>query len=478
MKHILKLLKDWSDAEGNEFKAGDQIEVEDAQLAKDLIFDGTAEKVEQKKSDEGADILTVIKTAVSEAVAGAVKAIKPEKKEVHIETHDKSDDDPSLGYLPERVGDKWTDEEKSWGFGNFCLDVYRASKQGSSLPSGLKTMQERWEKMVEKASKQGFINKASGDVQQVDVDSDGGFLVPPEFSMMLLDQQAEISTIRPRCSSMTIGSDRIELPQAMNYDHSSNLIYGGLQAYWKGEEDQLTESKVTFEDIGLTLNALTALAKASHKMMKFSPQSVASWLVPKLSEAIVWKEEDAFVAGTGAGMPLGLINAPSKVEVAIESGQTLAATALVTNNILKMYQQARVERPGSLVWLYNRVDAFFWLSTLTVDVGTGGSHVGLMTRMPNSPEMNLLGLPLLDNEHCKALGTAGDIILSDLSQYIIADHRSGPEVAQSMHLNFDYGKECFRIMKYVDGQPRYSSTFTRQNATNSSASVITLAARS
>lgn len=485
MNYLIKLLKSWTNpADQKEYKAGDVIETDDKDLAADLLLNGIGEKSAPAKSaDADSDAAAIVKSAAKEAVAEAMKAADEkaveEKKALHIEAKDKSDYDPSHGYLPERIGDKWSDDEKTWGFSNFCSDVYHAGNPSiRQLPAGLKNAQERSEKMIKAAIEKGYVQKASGDLQQAAVDSDGGFLIPPEFSTMLLDRAMVNATIRPRATTMQIGSDRIELPMAKNYDHSSNLIHGGLQAYWKAEDAQLTESKVTFEEIALNLNALTILAKVTHKMMRFSPVAVGSYLLPKMADAITWKEEDGFINGTGAGMPLGMLSAPSKVSIAIESGQTLAATAIVTKNVLKMYQQLKVERPSSVAWLYNRVDAFYWLALLKVDVGTGGSHVGLMTRMPNSPENMLLGLPLLDNEHCQALGTVGDFFITDLSQYIIADDRKGPEVAQSMHLNFDYGKENYRIIKYVDAQPMYSSTFSRQNATNSSASVVTLAARS
>ena len=143
-----------------------------------------------------------------------------------------------------------------------------------------------------------------------------------------------------------------------------------------------------------------------------------------------------------------------------------------------MYQRLHVEKWGAVRFLYNRVDAFFWLSKLTLDVGTGGSAAGLIQRVPGKPDMDLLGIPLVDNEHCQALGTVGDIILTDLSQYVIADDRRGPEVASSIHLKFDYAQTAYRIMKYLDGQPRYKKTFTRQNATNTAASVMCIATRS
>ena len=175
-------------------------------------------------------------------------------------------------------------------------------------------------------------------------------------------------------------------------------------------------------------------------------------------------------------MPLGLINAYGKSTVTIETNQDLTP-AFVSANATKMFQRLKIERNASTVWLYNKTDLFSDMALATIDVGTGGAPAGLIQRLPGSPDMNMLGIPLVDTEHCQAAGTSGDVILTDLSQYIIADDRQGAEIAQSMHLAFDYGTENYRIIKYTDGQPRWSSAFTRQNSTNDFSSIVDLGTR-
>lgn len=478
MKFLIKLLKDWTDPVSKEtFKAGQTVELEDKTLFGEMLADGIGEKaVDAPKADGNDALIKGIKDAVKDGLGDALKAQAVVDK-AHIDsTHDKSDDDPGSGYLPQRVDNKWTADEINHGMGLFAKDVHDACGVGHVVPKNLQKERERSEKMVAKAVKAGLV-KAAGDGQTLGTDSEGGFLVPPEFSTALLASSSETAKIRPQATKMTVGSNRIELPQIKNYDHSSDLIYGGMKAYWKKEEAQLTESKAEMEEVALTLHKLTALAYASGEIIRFSPVSLGSWFLPKMGEVITWKEEDGFINGTGAGQPLGLLNAGSKLEIAIEEGQTLAATAVVTNNILKMYQGVKVERPGSLVYLYNRTDLFFWLATLTIDVGTGGSAAGLIQRMPGRPDMDLLGIPLVDTEHMPAAGTVGDITLTDLSQYIIADDRKGPSIATSTHLKFDFDQEAFRMLKFIDGQPRYKKAFSRQNSTNQQAQVMTIAVR-
>jgi hypothetical protein len=46
-----------------------------------------------------------------------------------------------------------------------------------------------------------------------------------------------------------------------------------------------------------------------------------------------------------------------------------------------------------------------------------------------------------------------------------------------MHLKFDYGQECFRIIKYVDGQSLNTAVYTPHRGTNTTAGIVTLGAR-
>jgi len=475
----LKLLVDWNDPSGKEFKALDVIELEekDKDLAAKLIFEKTAEHAAPEKPDTKQ---TVTQEMVSKAVADAMKSTEERLRVEFVK--DKSDDDPFAGYMPGFNGTakdahELPIEAKTRGLGNFAKDVYAASSGDGSRPERLTKSLERSRAVISKAIADKLIDKDAGDGLTIGADSEGGFLVPPEFSLMLLDAKLEAAVVRPRATKMQIGSDRIELPQLKNYDHSGNLVYGGILAYWKGENVQYTATKAEFEEIALNLNALTSMGFASHKIMRFSPISVGSFVLPKMAEAMAWKEDDGFINGTGAGMPLGLLKAPGIVSIAIESGQTLANGPIVAKNIDKMYAQLRMEKMASTIWIYNHPQLWPSLADLKRTVGTGGSAAGLVQFMGTTPTKVLYGMPLVDTEHTQAVGTAGDIILADLSQYLIADDRQGPEISSSIHLKYDYGQTAFRIISYSDGQPRWRSSFTRQNGTAKVSPVVTLAAR-
>lgn len=484
MKHLIKLLKDWTDSTGKLWKAGTVIEIPDAAIAADLLVKDIGVKFSGIEAVEQADPAAINKT-VEETVKKSLASDETLKKmsdltaeKLHsISTKDKSDDDPTWGYLAPKIGDKFSDSEKQFAMGQFAGEVALVGADGRNVPERLSKCRERSENIVKKGIEKGFINKAAGTGLQARVDADLGFAMPPVLNTMLLEAAAETAVIRPRASVIPLSSLAVELPMVKDYDRSSSLVHGGLIGYWKGEDAALTESKPKMEEVKLSLNALTILAYASHQALKFAPFDLGGYLLPKMGDAITFKEEDAFINGTGAGMPLGILNSGCKTAVVIESGQTLAKSCIVTENVFKMETYLKVLRASGVTFLYNRPELLRWLRLLTFTVGTGGEMARLFQGNPFSPDAVLDGVPCLDSEHMPAAGTAGDLTLADLSSYLIADDRTGPEVAQSMHLKFDYGQMAWRIIKYCDAQPIYRTTFTRHKGAGGLATTVTIAVR-
>jgi len=71
----------------------------------------------------------------------------------------------------------------------------------------------------------------------------------------------------------------------------------------------------------------------------------------------------------------------------------------------------------------------------------------------------------------------GDIILADLSQYLLAE--KGPVASeQSIHVRFVYDEMALRWTYRVDGAPWWHSALTPHKGSNTQSPFITLATRS
>lgn len=324
------------------------------------------------------------------------------------------------------------------GFGNlteFAKSVYVAGKTGN------RTVDPR------------LLAKAAGSPAQSEGDMEaGGYLIPTEFAKELLSIAIEKSDVLGRCTPVPMMTNAIDYPIINGFDRSGGLVHGGVLYYWVDEAGAFTSSNVKYGRVSLRLKKVIGLSYTSSELMEDSPISITPLLESSFGDGLVWTLDDVFLTGTGVGKPLGILNAPCKITVTAETNQV--AATIVFENVLKMY--ARIWRDAKAIWMANRA-CLPQLATMSLAVGTGGIPVYMPAGgASGKPYATLFGLPLVFSEHCSALGTAGDIILVDWSQYLVgqkAGPGAGVKTSASIHLKFDYDQETFRTILRIDGQP-------------------------
>ena len=175
------------------------------------------------------------------------------------------------------------------------------------------------------------------------------------------------------------------------------------------------------------------------------------------SEEFGFKIDDAIVNGTGAGQPLGIMNASGTVQVNKETGQ--AADTVIAENIDKMWSRLWARSRANAVWLINQgVEPELY--NMYRPVGTGGIPAYMPPNgLSQSPYGSLLGRPVIPIEQCDTIGDAGDILLVDLSQYLLID-KGGIQSATSIHVQFTTDETAFRFVYRIDGQPSWHSALT------------------
>jgi HK97 family phage major capsid protein len=460
MKKKVKLLKDWKG------HAADSVLEVDAETYTELV-DG---KIGEAYKEDEKSFLAVQKSMIDKATDAAVGAVEAKLKEmasdttkmIHISVKDRSDDDPTFGYLPGNTKSMkdLSKDEVNFAFGKFAVDVMRAANGRES--ESLMKCRERSEKMIKKSAGDGLV---------VSSDQDGGYLIFSAASQMLQSTSLEDSIVRPRANRITMSTQLLRMPYLRDQTHASGLVYGGIHIYFDDELAQLQSSKVKLAAIEFKLKKMTAMGYASDEWIKWSPVTLGSWLIPKFGEAIGFKEDLVFLRGKGGGQPLGVHNGPCKIEIAKEDGQD-AGTFLLENSTA-MFARLKVRKDAKVAWLMNRT-VFPQLPLFNITAGAGGAPV-FTNNVGDAPGQKLWGYPIVWTEKVPALGTAGAISLIDFSDYDVADDQSGPEIAQSIHLKFDFGQTAFRITKYIDGQNETDAAFQPTNGSTLSP-VITLAA--
>ena len=188
----------------------------------------------------------------------------------------------------------------------------------------------------------------------------GGFMVPDQFVAQLLMLALEAAVVRPRAFIMPMTGQTMKIPAIQDTSHATT-VFGGVQGYWVAESGAFTESNPSFRQVVLTARKLLGYTTTSNELMVDSAISAEALLIRLFSDALAYFEDEAFINGTGAGQPLGILNAPALISVAKETGQ--AATTIVAANLDKMWSRMLSPSKARAVWLANS-DTFPQLAAL------------------------------------------------------------------------------------------------------------------
>jgi len=301
------------------------------------------------------------------------------------------------------------------------------------------------------------------------VGSAGGFLVPDSFAGFLLDSSLEREIVRPRARIEPMPTETRHVSGFDTSSHAAHL-FGGITGDWLSEGGSLTTAEGKTRKIQLKARKLGVLTKASNELIADGMTFEAA-LGTALINTIGWYLDHAFLRGDGAGKPLGILNDPALVTITKETGQ--AAATIVWNNLAKMFARLHPASISNAVWVCNNT-AIPRLLTLTVPVGTGGNVIPALRE--DSGRFFVLGKEILFTEKLPALGTKGDIVLADLSQYIVGLRRE-VSLEKSVHVHFGTDEVAYRCILRADGQGSWNAPVT-PNAGDSLSWCVSIETRS
>lgn len=362
---------------------------------------------------------------------------------------------------------KGDDPQMTGGFkslGHFCWAV-RKGAGSHAEPAAVKSLSDYSE----------IIRKAPSGMYEGS-DPDGGLLVPPQMATEIWDKvRAAPDSLVGRTTSYSVRGNSMSFRGLSESSRATGSRFGGVRAYWEGEADQLAGSRPKFDDRFLRLKKLAALVYVTQEQLDDSEIALEQYLGRLVSQEINFVVTDALVRGTGAGQPVGILGSNVPVSVAKESGQ--AAATVTLPNVAKMWARMYAPSRANAIWMVNQ-DVEQQLYQLALSVGTGGSPVFLPAGGASvAPFSTLFGRPIIPFEQCETLGTVGDIILADWSQYLMITKGAGPQTASSMHLRFDYDEQVFRWTFRLDGQPAWKAALTPYKGSATQSPFVTLATR-
>ena len=308
------------------------------------------------------------------------------------------------------------------------------------------------------------------------VGSQGGFLVPDEFLADLV-MRIYSQSIAGMCSVTPMNSNTANMAAVDETDRRDGSRWGGVLGYWLDEGVAPTATKPKFASIQLNTKKLEVITYVTDEMMQDVP-TLGSSLKKILAAEAASQLDRAIIAGT-AGQVQGVLTSNAKIKVAKEVSQ--AAGTITAENLIMMYSRLWGASRKSAAWLVGEdTDAYLLRTFIPSKNVAGTDNVGgealYVPATAGEDYGRLLGRPVIPCEACNVLGTEGDIVLADLSQYQIGDR--GLRFNSSIHVNFGNDETVFRLISRVDGSPLWKAPVTPRNGGPTLSPFISLADRS
>jgi HK97 family phage major capsid protein len=286
----------------------------------------------------------------------------------------------------------------------------------------------------------------------------GGFLVPTEFYMQLQQIAGQNAVVRPRARIIPMGARSVHIPTldvTTNYGAGVSPFYAGVVGQWVEEAQTRPEFEPQFKQVELIAHELSLLSKSSMTLLADNAVTLDAVITTLFGKALGFYEDYAFIQGTGAGKPLGILNAPASIVVnrSVANSFKLVDAAVMLSKLL-------ISSMGSAVWIMSQ--------TLIPQLVQLADAAGRVVWIPNQQSMGgaaqslpvtLFGLPIIFTEKVGALGGKGDVMLADFQYYLIGD-RQNVQIDTSMHAFFGTNQFAWRCIKRVDGQPWLDNAIT------------------
>ena len=284
--------------------------------------------------------------------------------------------------------------------------------------------------------------------------ADGQYALPPDFRDTLIKKVQGENSLLPLTDQYISSSNKITLP----VDAVAPWAASGIQAAWTGEGVAITATKPVLTQVEIQAHKLAALCPLTDEAIEDIP-SLNSWLPGKIAEVLVSAINEAILCGDDTGKPDGIIGSGGQVVV---TSAKVKDVSVGFADVVQMFSAMNPAFVNQSIWLINPSVMPQLLSL----VGPGyapGAWMPPNNSLANAPYGTLLGRPVIAQEHCKYLGTLGDIVFWHPKSYVTVTKASGIRSDTSMHLYFDQGISALRVTTRLGGKNLWAGTLAGKN---------------
>ncbi|GAA5079385.1 phage major capsid protein [Roseibacterium beibuensis] len=140
-----------------------------------------------------------------------------------------------------------------------------------------------------------------GKAMNTAVNAEGGYLVDPQTAETIQSVLRSASSLRAIANVVAV--------EASSFDVLIDTTEAG--AGWADETTATGETDTPqIERISIPLHELSALPKASQRLLDDAAFDIEGWLAARIADKFARAEADAFINGNGSGKPTGLLTHP------------------------------------------------------------------------------------------------------------------------------------------------------------------------
>lgn len=361
----------------------------------------------------------------------------------------------------------------------FMVEVIKAGKRSSTADERLRFLSQRDaedegadgeaafllpEAFTPVSLRGGYKATVGSDEQGAYDDRYGGIAVGRTMLPGVLQLGFEGDPTAGRTQAIPMATPMVDMIARTDKDHTSS-VSGGFTVTRKPEAASASSTRATMEAVTLKASSLFGLAYATEEILADSPISFVAVIEAGFRDQFAHQILSEKLRGKGGNEYLGVLTALAAsglgptVSVAKETGQ--AAATILALNAIRM--RARCWGYSNAVWIANH-DTYPQLATLSIAIGVAGQLVYQQSTVEDRPD-TLLGRPIFYSEYPSTLGTQGDLVLGNWSQYLEGLYQP-LQSAESIHVRFVNHERTFKLWQRNAAAPWWKSALTPNKGAN------------
>lgn len=287
--------------------------------------------------------------------------------------------------------------------------------------------------------------QANLKAQAEGVNTAGGFLVPTQFETAIIDLRETYGTFRSYVGVKPMGSDSLTIPRRQ----------GGLQAYFVGENSQITESQKAWGQVQLSAKKIGCLARMSTELADDAVISIADDLAREMAYAFAILEDTVGWNGDGSQAHGGIQGVRTKI---IDGTHTKSAVTL-GHNTFATIDAADLAAVMAAIPKYAEKTAAWYCSQPAwalifqrLIAASGGTS--MMDLSGGKPARSYLGYPVIIDQTLPTVTTSqsGQAMFGfgDLSLATTFGERRGIRIKTSDERYFEYDQIGIQATERMD----------------------------